>query len=498
MARDEHTDVLVAGAGPTGLMLANWLLRLGVRVLVADGRTGPTRESRALVVQARSLEIYDQLGLGERVLAEARAATVLAPGTGPRVFGKIPLGRMGAGHTPYPSIQVLEQSHNEQILYENLRRLGGDVRWQSEVTGLTTTGDGVTATIGGSTVHARFCVGADGANSLVRRSREIAFEGVTNPQRFYVIDAVAAAGLVEGAINVRPSGTEFLVAFPMQGRGSWRLIGVARDSEVEEQSARERLRADFAVTYDHSRWYATYKVHHRVAAAFRDGPIFLAGDAAHVHSPIGGQGMNTGLQDAHNLAFKLADVLQGRATDAWLERYEAERRPVAQTLVATTDRMFSFLTSHNPVASALRRLAVPLLGPIGVRALPRTGGGGRVFEYISQTRIHYWMSPTAKAEAGGKRDPVVGRRLPWAGDNFGVLRSLQWQIHAYGGVERSGIPELGLPVHVFPPAPSTPLRPGRLYLIRPDGFVAAEAEPASAAATFPAAMPPAPNPPDVK
>src|SRR3982750_3826425 len=116
-------DVLVAGAGPTGLMLANWLVKLGVDVITADGKPGPTRESRALVVQARSLEIYDQLGLGEQVLAGARAAAALAPGTGPRVFGKIPIARIGAGHTPFPSVQVLEQSHNEQILYENLRRL---------------------------------------------------------------------------------------------------------------------------------------------------------------------------------------------------------------------------------------------------------------------------------------------------------------------------------------------------------------------------------------
>ena len=152
---------------------------------------------------------------------------------------------------------------------------------------------------------------------MVRRSRDIAFEGVTNPHLFYVIDATAAGGLVEGAVNVRPGGEDFLLAFPMTGRGNWRLIGLARDSdgdgEVTEEDARARMRSGFAVTYGDSRWFATYRVHHRVAAAFRDGPFFLAGDAAHVHSPVGGQGMNTGLQDAHNLAFKLADVLQGRA-----------------------------------------------------------------------------------------------------------------------------------------------------------------------------------------
>jgi 2-polyprenyl-6-methoxyphenol hydroxylase-like FAD-dependent oxidoreductase len=489
----ERTDVLVVGAGPTGLMLANWLVRLGVRVVVADGKAGPTRESRALVVQARSLEIYDQLGLGDEVLTAAHRAVALAPGTGARVFGKIPIGPIGAGHTPFPYLEVLEQSRNEEILYDNLRKLGGEVRWGAAVSDLSQVEGGIEAQVGDATVRARFCVGADGANSVVRRARDIAFEGVTNPQTFYVIDAVAAGGLVGDAVNVRPGGEDFMLAFPMKGRGNWRLIGVARDSDgdgqVSEKDARDRLREGFAVTYAQSRWYATYRVHHRVAAAFRDGPFFLAGDAAHVHSPVGGQGMNTGLQDAHNLAFKLADAVFDRAGEAWLDRYEAERRPVAQRLVTTTDRLFGFITSRRAGPATLRRLGVPLLAPLGVRVLPRTGGGSRFFEYVSQIRIHYWLSPSARSEANGHRDPVVGRRLPWAGDNYAVLQSLQWQIHAYGGVETAEVPDLGLPVHVFPPAPQTRLRPGRLYLVRPDGFVAAEATPAAAPEAFPRAMP---------
>ena len=468
-------DVLIAGAGPTGLMLANWLVKLGVDVIVADGKQGPTRESRALVVQARSLEIYDQLGLGDTVGKAARRAQALAPGQGARVFGRIPLGPLGEGLTPYPWIDVLEQSRNEEILYGNLKALGGDVRWGTSVERIDRTGDGVEAVVGGETVHVRYCVGADGANSVVRLSRDIAFEGVTNPQRFYVIDATGVGGLVEESINVRPGGTDFLVAFPMGGRGDWRLVGTVReadgDDELTEGDARARLREEYAVTFAGSRWFATYKVHHRVAAAFRDGPFFLAGDAGHVHSPVGGQGMNTGLQDAHNLAFKLADVLQGRAGDAWLDRYESERRPVARTLVATTDRVFAALTSERPSVRLLRRLAVPVLAPIGVRTASGTGAGPRFFQYVSQIRIHYWMTPDGRPD--GPRDPIVGRRLPWTGGNYDVLRSLQWQIHAYGGVEAADVPDLGLPVHVF--EPHAPFEPGQLYLVRPDGFVAARA-----------------------
>ncbi|MGA5304456.1 FAD-dependent monooxygenase [Nucisporomicrobium flavum] len=479
-------DVLVVGAGPTGLMLANWLVKLGVRVIVADGKQGPTRESRALVVQARSIEVYDQLGIADKVLAAARRAEALAPGFRDRVFGRIPLGPLGGAVTPYPWIQVLEQSRNEEILYGNLQALGGSVRWESPVTELTAGPGGVEAVVGGETVTARYCVGADGANSIVRKSRDIGFEGVTNPHLFYVIDAVGVGGLVDGSINVRPGGSDFLLAFPMNGRGNWRLIGLVRDDDgdgkVGEDDARARMRREFAVTYADSRWFATYRVHHRVAATFRDGPFFLAGDAAHVHSPVGGQGMNTGLQDAHNLAFKLADVIHGRAGEAWLDRYAAERRPVARTLVATTDRLFGFVTSQRVWLRAVRRAAVPFVAPIAVRLLPRVSGGSRFFEYVSQTRIRYPMLPDEP------RDPVVGRRLAWTGDNFAALRALEWQVHAYGNP--GPIPDLGLPVHVFDAAPQTRLQPGILYLVRPDGFVAAAAPPGEAAETFRRAMPP--------
>ena len=487
---EQTCDVLVVGAGPTGLMLANWLAKLGADVIIADGKAGPTRESRALVVQARSLEIYDQLGLGDLVLDAAQRATAIAPGFGARVFGRVPIGPLGGSVTPYPHVEVLEQSRNEEILYENLQKLGGEVRWETPVTAVTQTDEGVSAKVGNDTVRARFCAGCDGAGSLVRQARRIPFEGVTNPHRFFVMDATAAGGLVSNAVNVRPGGSDFLLAFPMRGRGNWRLIGLVRDDDrdgqLTEEDVRPRLRR-FAVTYGEARWFATYRVHHRVAATFRDGPFFLAGDAAHVHSPVGGQGMNTGLQDAHNLAFKLADVLAGRRRDAWLDRYEAERRPVARTLVATTDRVFGLITSQRAAIRVLRAAVVPLVAPVAVRLLPRSAGP-RLFQYVSQIRIHYWMTPRAEAAAGGRRDPVVGRRLPWHDGNFAALRSLSWQIHAYGGVAATAVPDLGLPVHVFPEAPGTGLRPGRLYLVRPDGFVAAEATPADAVDVFPAVM----------
>jgi 2-polyprenyl-6-methoxyphenol hydroxylase-like FAD-dependent oxidoreductase len=502
---DLSTDVLVIGAGPTGLMLANWLTRLGVGTVIADHKSGPTRESRALILQARSMEIYDQLGLGNEVQARGEPVEWLAPGTGKRAFGRIAIGELGRGMTPFPRLFVLEQSRNEQILNAHLESLGGAVRWNHRLTALADgPGGGITATLDGPdgevTVAARFCVGADGSSSAVRTLRSIPFEGLTNDHLFYVADAIGVTGVVPGAVNVRPGAHEFLLTFPMGPDGHHRVISIARDTDgdgtISEDDARERLREAFGVSYASATWFSTYRVHHRVAAKFRDGPVFLAGDAGHVHSPVGAQGMNTGLQDAHNLAFKLADVVQGRARDEWLDRYEAERRPVALRLVSTTDRIFAAVTSEREFAKAVRGGVIPLAGPVLVRTIPRLQGASRLFAYLSQIRVHYWMpgSPT-----GGRRGRVVGRRLPWTGGNYDVLGELTWQVHTYGDAGRPAAGrigrELGLPVHVFPAAPErTLLREGLFYLVRPDGFVAAAATSPAAVEAFRRAQPAAAQP----
>jgi len=239
------------------------------------------------------------------------------------------------------------------------------------------------------------------------------------------------------------------------------------------------------VTYRASRWFATYRVHHRVAARFRDGPVFLVGDAGHVHAPVGAQGMNTGLQDAHNLATKLADVVAGLASDASLDRYEAERRPVALRLVATTDRIFAAATSQRRRARALRRRLVPLAVPVLARVLSHLPVGERTTRFISQLHIHYRMSEQAEAGARGRRGEVLGRRLPWTAPGHAALRSLRWQAHSYGPLDEAvveGLRALGLEVHVLDPAPAQRLRRGVVYLVRPDGFVAA-AVPAPRAVT---------------
>lgn len=506
-------DVAVVGAGPTGLLLACVLAELGVSAVVLDAKAGPTRESRALALQARTMEVYDQVGVVEDVLRRAWVADALAPGFERRVLGRVPLGEVGRGRTPYPAIHVLEQSENERLLHEHLERSGGRVHWRHGLVALEDRPGGVLLTAQGSDgavrVRARWCVGADGGSSTVRGLRGIPFEGTTNERSFYVADAVGVRGLVGGAVNVRPGGRDFLLTFPMggdDGSAHHRLLGAVRDvgagaddlpgapsTAVTQDAVRALLERVYGVTYEALTWFATYRVHHRVAARFRDGPVFLAGDAAHVHSPVGGQGMNTGLQDAHDLALKLADVVAGVASDASLDRYEAERRPVALRLVRTTDRAFAAVTSGSPLARLVRRGLFPLLVPVVARVGARLPAGGRAFEYVAQLRIHYWTSEAARAAAGGRRGRVVGRRLPWTGANHAALRSMRWQAHSYGPLDPAIAArlrdELGLEVHVFDPVPRRGLRPGAVQLVRPDGFVAAQAPAATAADDLVAALP---------
>ncbi|HOY82331.1 MAG TPA: FAD-dependent monooxygenase, partial [Rhodoglobus sp.] len=325
-----------------------------------------------------------------------------------------------------------------------------------------------------SEIRAKYAIAADGAGSAVRRMRGIGFEGTTSAHTFFVVDAAVVRGMRGTSVNIRLGRGEMLLAFPMgQGRDA-RLIGVVPGEHPEadlEAPLRAKLADTYGVTWGDTRWLSTYRVHHRVAERLRDGAVFLAGDAAHVHSPVGAQGMNTGLQDAHNLACKLADVLHGRAglvnSDAYLDAYEAERRPVAEHVIAFTERVFGLVTSDRRGVQTAIRMLVPIVAPLMGFLAPRLPLGRRVFGYVSQTRIRYRMP------GADPRDRVVGRRLPPFAHNHDALRDFTWQVHTYGAVHRQLADAVGLPVHEYPAPVRGPLRAGWMYLVRPDGFVAA-------------------------
>jgi 2-polyprenyl-6-methoxyphenol hydroxylase-like FAD-dependent oxidoreductase len=474
-----ETDVLVVGAGPTGLMAALVLARRGVPVVVVDRKTGPTRESRALVVQARSLEIYDQLGLADRVLAGAQSATRLQVRPESEALS-FRFNRAQQGATHYPGLHVFEQSRNERLLHDALGEAGGSVRWQHRLVDLVQEDDPdgrVVALVEGpdglARVRARWCVGADGATSVVRRLLDVPFEGVTDDATFWVADLRGVTGMPEDAIVGRFGNATFALMFPLGPGGHARLISMASHEGVDQEQALAGARDDLGLGYSAVDWFSTYRVHHRVATRFRKGSVFLAGDAAHVHSPVGGQGMNTGLQDAHDLANLLADVAQGHRAAAALDRYEAERRPVALRLVRVTDRVFGVVGRRGRGTAWLRRrvsVAVATLLPLVIER----PAGQRLGGWLGQYRIRYHFTPTTTPPPAWADDRAVGLRLPPVGDNAQALRSLTWQLHTYGGAaERPDVPGWVDGPFDFGPDAHGRLQPGRLYLVRPDGFVAA-------------------------
>ncbi|SEP78702.1 2-polyprenyl-6-methoxyphenol hydroxylase [Microlunatus flavus] len=459
-------------------MAALVLARRGVPVVVVDRKAGPTRESRAIVLQARSMELYDQLGLVEKVLAGSYLATRLQVRPD-RPAQSLRVDRAQQGATRFPGLRVFEQSRNESLLVEALDEAGVSVRWRHRLVDLMQEDGpeaGVTALVEGpdglSRVRARWCVGADGAASVVRRLLDVPFEGVTDDATFWVADLRGVPGTADDAIVARFGDATFALVFPLGPGGHVRLISLASHDGVDQEEALAGARADLGLRYDAVDWFSTYRVHHRVAARFRTGPVFLAGDAAHVHSPVGAQGMNTGLQDAHDLAHLLADVAHDHVTTAALDRYEGERRPVALRLVRLTDRVFGVVGRRGRGPAWVRRRFSVVAATLLPSLLERPAGA-RLGGWLGQYRIRYHLAASATPPAWAD-DPAVGVRLPPAGENAAALRDLTWQLHTYGGnAARPDVPGWVDGPRDLGPDDRRRLRPDRLYLVRPDGFVVA-------------------------
>jgi 2-polyprenyl-6-methoxyphenol hydroxylase-like FAD-dependent oxidoreductase len=480
--------VLIVGAGPTGLVLALWLTRLGIAVRIIDKTAEPGTTSRALAVQARTLEFYHQVGLADAVIAGGvKIANLNFWVKGARA-ARVPLQRLGEGLSPYPFALVFPQDAHERLLIEHLDALGVRVERQTELLCFEQHDGGVRAVLrrlDGSEemCEAAYLAGCDGASSTVRGELAIGFPGGTYTGLFYVADVEATGPATDDEPHVDLEDADFLLVFPLQGKGRLRLIGTMRDLPGGEHGtltfddvkgkAMERLKLSIAKV----NWFSTYRVHHRVAHHLREGRAFLLGDAAHIHSPVGGQGMNTGIGDAVNLAWKLAAVMKEGAPDTLLDTYEPERIAFARRLVATTDRGFTLATTRGFVARCVRTRLVPLLVPWLFRLSPWRR---LMFQTLSQIGVNYRHSPLSAGAAGAVRG---GDRLPWVEmepghDNFAPLTSLKWQVHVYGEARPSvaeACVELRLPLHRFawqPGMQRAGLKSAALYLIRPDGHVA--------------------------
>ena len=422
------TKVLIVGAGPTGLMLANQLARRGVQAMIIDRHSGPAQQSRAMVVHARTLEIYAQLGIAERALAighNGNAANMWANG---KRTARIPIGDIGKDMSPFPFVLMLGQDENERIMGNKLEEFGISVQWNTELIALEQKDDSVIATIkqpdgAARKVTAQYVAGCDGSRSGVRELSGITFPGEPYEHVFYVADTEVTGSMVADELNVYLWRDGFHLFFPIRGHDRWRVIGILperlrgrEDLTFDEVVPAIRHEAGANLVFKTCDWFSTYRIHHRAASRFRDRRCFLLGDAAHVHSPMGGQGMNTGLQDAYNLAWKLALVVKGEADVALLDSYEAERMPVAQRLLQTTDRAFEMVVSDTWIAGLIR---TQIIARIAAFAMTIERVRKVAFRTISQIGIRYRRSALSQMLPGlPERAPRAGDRFPWLRLNF--------------------------------------------------------------------------------
>jgi 2-polyprenyl-6-methoxyphenol hydroxylase-like FAD-dependent oxidoreductase len=441
-----------------------------------------------MVVQARTLEFYAQLGLADAIVAQGVRVNAVHLREHGRDIATIAFGDIGAGVSPYPFALCYPQDDHERFLVDELALDGITVEWNTELKSFNQDEARVRAVLdtadGAEVCEADYLCGCDGAHSSVRHGLGLAFSGGAYDQLFYVADVAIEAGFrTDIFVSLAEHGLALML--PVRSRGVQRLIGIVpvafegRD-DLSFEDLRPSAEALLGVRVVEVNWFSTYRVHHRVAAGFRGGRAFIAGDAGHIHSPAGGQGMNTGIGDAVNLAWKLAKVLQGRTGSAILDSYEAERLPFARTLVQTTDRAFQGMTGQGWASQLLRTWILPHLAPTltGFAAVRRA-----MFATVSQTRIAYRQSPLSRGRAGGVHG---GDRLPWVpsadGGNFASLAAMDWRIHVYGDLYSDAgaaltdaAAKLRLPIDRFgwtAAAAHGGLQQHAAYLVRPDGHVA--------------------------
>src|SRR5215475_5573348 len=418
-----NTEVLIIGAGPTGLSLACQMLRYGIDFVIVEKKEAITPYSKAIGVHARTLEIFDQIGLAAQAVAQgtlAQRARLLVDG---EVRGDLEFGDVGKGMSAFPFVLMLEQSKTERLLYEYLQSHRKQVLWKTELQSFSQDVSGVAALVKTGddpiqTITARYLVGCDGPGSLVRHGLGLTFEGSTFERIFYVADAHVDWQFTHDTLHVCFSPDSFVVFFPLKGEKRYRIVGVfpeefnKDEGDILYEEMEERIKTETKLDLDiHDvEWFSTYKVHVRHVNKFHAGRGFVAGDSAHVHTPAGAQGMNTGIQDGYNLAWKLALVIRGAADEKLLESYNEERLENAKRLLKTTDRFFGFAAGTDWLMNFLR---LHMLPPVAKHIFSLDAVRRYAFPTISQIGITYRHSSLSNHAGDEHFEIKAGDRMPY-------------------------------------------------------------------------------------
>jgi 2-polyprenyl-6-methoxyphenol hydroxylase-like FAD-dependent oxidoreductase len=424
----KKTQVLIVGAGPSGLMMACQLALRNIPFRIIDKKDHPANYSGALIIQARSVEIFEQMGIAQTAIQAGTIANEInILFNGKKTFS-IPVKNIGHGLTKFPYLLMLEQSKTEQLLIDFIHNYGYSVERKIELLQFTQDADDVTAILKlanekTETIKTKYLIAADGGHSTVREQLHIPFTGKTHPISLFVTDCNAEVNLPSDTMCFSFSEATTAGFFPLKD-GKWRIDGaISGKLEAKDILTFEDIEKNFAerirmkVKLYHPQWFSVFHSHQRYASSFRQNRCFLVGDAAHIHSPVGAQGMNTGLQDAYNLAWKLALVIQDKAKTSLLDTYTSERIGIAKNVVRSTDKVFNLVTSQNFFTKIFRVYAAPLIMQL---VLPLIENQKIIrhffFKKISEIGIQYRQSSLSHHASLGNfpsHAPKPGDRLPY-------------------------------------------------------------------------------------
>lgn len=475
-------EVLIIGAGPTGLVLALALTKLGIQVRIIDKELKPGTHSRAIIVHARTLEYYQQLGIDQKVIENGLRFTAANIWVHGQKKAHLQLGEIGKGLSPFPFITIYPQDEHEVMLIDELKKLNVHVERGIEFVSLQQHKNHIQTilkhTDGGHEIcKCQYLAGCDGAKSSVRKFFKLDFQGTTYQQFFYVADVEAEGSISNQELHVSIEDADFVGIFPLKEKNHSRLTGVLKSEDFSKgheytwNDVKDKALSQLDLNVKAVNWFSAYHVHHRLAEKFRIDRVFLLGDAAHIHSPVGGQGMNTGVGDAMNLSWKLAGVLKNVDQEQILDSYEIERKAYAKSLVETTDRAFTLISSPGPIARFVRINIVPS----ALAFLSRFQFARKfAFERLSQIGIQYRNSFLSKGNSGKIE---AGDRMPWI-ENIGWPHPMSWSVQVYGKVSNSFkayCERTHIRLDHFPwrkKFEKKGIKKNFAYLVRPDGYIA--------------------------